>query len=34
MEMLAAIEEGGDAFLLFTLMIIGIFITMLLTITR
>ena len=34
MEMLAAIEEGGDAFLLFTLMIIGIFVTLLLTITR
>jgi hypothetical protein len=34
MEILAAIEEGGDAFLLFGLMVIGIFIALLVTITR
>jgi hypothetical protein len=33
-EILAAIEEGGDAFLLFGLMVIGIFIALLVTISR
>jgi hypothetical protein len=34
LEVLAAIEEGGDAFILFTLMVVGIFIALLVTISR
>lgn len=33
-ELLAAIEEGGDAFILFTVMVVGIFIALLVTISR
>lgn len=34
MELLAAIEKGDDAFLLFTLMMIGIFVVLLVTVSR
>ncbi len=34
MELLAAIEEGGDAFILFTVMMIAIFVMLLVTISR
>lgn len=34
MELLAAIEKGEDAFLLFTVMVIGIFVFLLITVTR
>ncbi len=34
MHILAAITEGADAFIAFTLMIVGIAITLIITITR
>jgi hypothetical protein len=34
MEVLAAITNGSDAFLAFTAMILGIFVTLLITISR
>jgi hypothetical protein len=34
MELLAAITNGSDAFLLFAVMMIGIFVTLLITISR
>lgn len=34
MELLAAIVNGSDAFLVFTVMIIAIFVTLLITISR
>jgi hypothetical protein len=34
MDLVAAITNGSDAFLLFALMMIGIFVTLLITISR
>jgi hypothetical protein len=34
MEFVAAIEEGGDAFILFGVMVVGIFIALFVTISR
>jgi hypothetical protein len=34
MEIVAAIEEGADAFLVFTVMVIAIFIALVVTISR
>ncbi len=34
MELLAAIEEGGSAFILFTIMVIGIAVALLISISR
>jgi hypothetical protein len=34
MELLAAIEKGEDAFLLFTLMVVGIFVFLVITVSR
>ncbi|CAN5146871.1 hypothetical protein BH20ACT24_BH20ACT24_13210 [soil metagenome] len=34
LEMLGAIEEGGSAFILFGIMVVGIFIALLVTISR
>jgi hypothetical protein len=34
MELVAAIEKGQDAFLIFTAMVIGIFVVLLITVSR
>jgi hypothetical protein len=34
MDLIAAITNGSDAFILFTIMMVGIFITLLITISR